>query len=168
VTSESIDLVFHTQPYASSSKHNPHSWKQEEGAAGKSKNYSSLRLPLTVTTVETKIEKSTYYVSQCIWVKSPSLPIATTHPYFSFSFSRYKEEEVLLAGMDPVASTLLCCPTYEQLVLPDQEQVLHCSVFCFQVWCVEISHVSSSGAVRINTCKTTATCQFRSNNTTIS
>ena len=59
MTSESIDLVFHTQPYASSSKHNPHSWKQEEGAAGKSKNYSSLILPLTVT-VETKIENSSY------------------------------------------------------------------------------------------------------------
>ena len=55
-------------------------------------------------------------------MKSLSLPIATTHPYFSFSFFRCKEEEVLLAGVDPVASTLFCCPTYEQLVLPDNKK----------------------------------------------
>jgi hypothetical protein len=40
---------------------------------------------------------------------------------FPFLFFRCKEEEVLLAGVDPVASTLFCCLTYEQLVLPDQE-----------------------------------------------
>ena len=57
-------------------------------------------------------------------MKSLSLPIATTHPYFSFSFFRCKEEEVLLAGVDPVASTLFCCPTYEQLVLPDNKKIV--------------------------------------------